>query len=1328
MSHADSGPLASYNSLQDKHLAGYFSNSRMKRHLRKSGLVTKRGTIIDEKTYRLNMAKKEHRKHVRDLLATAIVHKTLDIERVRQYEIRKRLDEAYKVELVRRVKEARTRKGDEDILPLLSPRERTAHMRKVHKGKSERPSTAPAAVLDDSSELDGPLRPSEIYYDDDSKKIYYKVASSSSPVQMDEAEELGPSPYVRAYPSTYPGPAPPPTGTPRRRRAASVPRRGIKLQRYHYLARTEPAVARRVQLQSMAEVTMKFLGPSLVLTNSIFPEDRLSEVMVLQQHCGGSTLCVFRELLPPNTIFTFISRRHRGAPFGLTFYIDGMQDIRLSSCCEYKHKPGKILGGRNGHFQFVLVEGAAPCYRCQVASGVRSKRRSSQGDEDSERLKTFLTEPGDDQDHEEDEEGEVFDVIITKIKPPEDESKGRGFDESEMVDNSTQTPREDDNPTQEEEVKVQVEENNTVEEDNKGDQEDEREDSGADEYDNDDSEESPENEDGENEGKEKIDKENEDANEEYNEDFESDDEKEKEKSDDEKSDIGSDEESDKKSNEDSEADDESDKKSDKHSDSEADNGSDKESIKSADEDSVPRSEKEADKAESHKDDDEDGEIQDETEEKSKSLVEESGKQEEADEVEDEVEETKEEDADRPVSAASSEGKQSKNVSFDDDVTVFDSDQQDDKLNEPGDMKQDEDIPEDSKLGDENEGDDKHKDGKEADRPVSSPKPSHSSSESSSSGSSGESSDNEGNDDRKSKRKKKTKGRPGDDPGSDPDLVSSGQLPEQALKAVGVTPGTKHEGSVQVLLEGKEDVDIAGVELTTDQFEEVARIIDSKEELGSIILRNAAADDNTLEILAEPLKRCHDLKMLNLSINRIGPAGAKLLAAVIKENKSLRMLLLHGNPLTDEGVEILVDAVVKTSNISLMNLDLGDCGLTVEGAKHVARLIESNNTITILTVSGNIFGLEGWKAISNALKTNSTLETLSLDFSKIGDEEAVLIAEGLQECKNLRSIDLEGNRIGDEGGRRLFKAVKMNKSIVDLTLFPMNKISKEIVVDVKELLELRARGIEPEESEIGEDNTDKLQGDQNTEEQLHDDQNKSEPMVDVKETMESEEQERVTSDDVPAEKSREEGEGEAEEDQGTEKDPPEKMSGDASGDAEGTKDGSEELEGENQREEEVAATAEEGAGNALDEQQLEKGEVISAETDGEGNNGEQGSLDEGGPSTNGEVSQPEEAATAEDPQNENERENETKGDEGTEDVVPPQNEEPNEKPSEDSFTEEPSEKIASEEGPTSHGPSGDELSEQEPPVKGEIKEEKELDEVSPDQKVLEEEGKGTVEDS
>lgn len=61
--------------------------------------------------------------------------------------------------------------------------------------------------------------------------------------------------------------------------------------------------------------------------------------------------------------FTFISRRHRGAPFGLTVYIDGVQDIRVSSCCEYKHKPGCKLGGKNAKFVFLGVTGAAPCYR-----------------------------------------------------------------------------------------------------------------------------------------------------------------------------------------------------------------------------------------------------------------------------------------------------------------------------------------------------------------------------------------------------------------------------------------------------------------------------------------------------------------------------------------------------------------------------------------------------------------------------------------------------------------------------------------------------------------------------------------------------------------------------------------------------------------------------------------------------------------------------------------------------------------------------------------------------------------------------------------------------
>lgn len=66
--------------------------------------ITRRGQIVTETSYRLNIARKEHKKHVKDLLAQAIVHKTLDLERHRQVAIRQKLEEIAKIELVQRVR------------------------------------------------------------------------------------------------------------------------------------------------------------------------------------------------------------------------------------------------------------------------------------------------------------------------------------------------------------------------------------------------------------------------------------------------------------------------------------------------------------------------------------------------------------------------------------------------------------------------------------------------------------------------------------------------------------------------------------------------------------------------------------------------------------------------------------------------------------------------------------------------------------------------------------------------------------------------------------------------------------------------------------------------------------------------------------------------------------------------------------------------------------------------------------------------------------------------------------------------------------------------
>ena len=69
--------------------------------------------------------------------------------------------------------------------------------------------------------------------------------------------------------------------------------------------------------------------------------------------------------------FTFTSRRHRGYPFSLTFYINGVQDCRLSTCCEYKHARGARIGGKAGKFAVLGIQGAAPCYKCQINESMK---------------------------------------------------------------------------------------------------------------------------------------------------------------------------------------------------------------------------------------------------------------------------------------------------------------------------------------------------------------------------------------------------------------------------------------------------------------------------------------------------------------------------------------------------------------------------------------------------------------------------------------------------------------------------------------------------------------------------------------------------------------------------------------------------------------------------------------------------------------------------------------------------------------------------------------------------------------------------------------------
>ncbi|NXF10699.1 ERIC3 protein, partial [Smithornis capensis] len=96
--------LATYNSLTDKHLVGYFSNARIRRHLQRSGLISRSGRIIPEQEYRLNAMRRDHQRYVQECLARAIFHKVLDMERHHQLEIKRKLEYSVRKERVQKIK------------------------------------------------------------------------------------------------------------------------------------------------------------------------------------------------------------------------------------------------------------------------------------------------------------------------------------------------------------------------------------------------------------------------------------------------------------------------------------------------------------------------------------------------------------------------------------------------------------------------------------------------------------------------------------------------------------------------------------------------------------------------------------------------------------------------------------------------------------------------------------------------------------------------------------------------------------------------------------------------------------------------------------------------------------------------------------------------------------------------------------------------------------------------------------------------------------------------------------------------------------------------
>ena len=116
-------------------------------------------------------------------------------------------------------------------------------------------------------------------------------------------------------------------------------------------------------------------------------------------------------------------------------------------------------------------------------------------------------------------------------------------------------------------------------------------------------------------------------------------------------------------------------------------------------------------------------------------------------------------------------------------------------------------------------------------------------------------------------------------------------------------------------------------------------------------------------------------------------------------------------------------------------------------KTLRQALQTNQTITSLSISYLHFNSFGAKAIADALNTTKTnpnrmIQILKLSYNHIGNKGAEAIAEALQSNAVITDLYLGYNRIGDPGVKAIASALRVNEVLTSLNLNGNNGIGSE----------------------------------------------------------------------------------------------------------------------------------------------------------------------------------------------------------------------------------------------------------------------------------------------
>uniref|UniRef100_A0A8C1M862 Uncharacterized protein n=1 Tax=Cyprinus carpio TaxID=7962 RepID=A0A8C1M862_CYPCA len=276
-----------------------------------------------------------------------------------------------------------------------------------------------------------------------------------------------------------------------------------------------------------------------------------------------------------------------------------------------------------------------------------------------------------------------------------------------------------------------------------------------------------------------------------------------------------------------------------------------------------------------------------------------------------------------------------------------------------------------------------------------------------------------------------------------DYLKSGKIRETKLSS------SQWSALVYVLLTSEQKMDVFKLKLfigsqnTADEV--LQKLLPVVKESKLVQLMDCGVTYEGCAALASALKsNPSHIRNMNLSLNKVGASGVKLLsdglkdphckleklrlgkcgvtdegcaalASALRSNPShLRDLDLSLNKLGDSGLKLLSDGLKDPHLKSVIVLyRLSDCGVTDEGCVALTSALRSNPShLRELDLSMNKLGVSELNLLSDLLKDpHCQLEILRLSYCGVTDEGCAALASALRSNpSHLKELDLSGNEL------------------------------------------------------------------------------------------------------------------------------------------------------------------------------------------------------------------------------------------------------------------------------------------------------------------------------